>query len=169
MSLFNVVRRSALLAGMLASVGLLAGCSSFAPVYSNDSAVQTSMSLSYAKPNSRLEQVVYQELSLRLGQSTNPTAPLASVVLVPAFSETMLSRTDNPSKSMEVTVTATLTITPRDGSAAPARTFTRRATAQYTRNDQVLADRNAQEEAAERAARAAAESLRLAILAGASR
>ena len=91
------------------------------------------------------------------------------MAIYPVISDMVLSRTDNPNKPMEASVTATLTIAPRDGSGAAVQTYTRRATANYTRNDQVLAERTAQEEALERAAKATAESLRLAILAGASR
>jgi hypothetical protein len=132
-------------------------------------ASQGALALAYAKPNSRLEQIVYQELSLRLGSTRSETAPIASVSVSPVISDLVLSRTDNPNKPMEVAVSATLTVTPREGSGGVSQTFTRRATAQYTRNEQVLAERSAQEEALERAAKAAAESLRLALLAGASR
>lgn len=158
----------ALLAAMLASGTILSGCS-FSPVYSGALASQPSLSLAYAKPNSRLEQIVYQELSLRLGRTDSATAPLVAAILTPVVSDLVMSKTANPNKPMEVAISATLTITPRDGSTGPVQTYTRRATAQYTRNDQVLAARSAQEEALERAAKAVAESLRLAVLAGLSR
>lgn len=168
MSWFKQSLKLLLVAGTLGSAAMLAGCS-FSPVYSGALAPQGTLALAYAKPNSRLEQIVYQELSLRLGSTQSETAPLAAVSLTPVISDLVLSRTDNPNKPMEAAVTATLTVTPRDGSGRAAQTITRRATAQYTRNEQVLADRSAQEEALERAAKAAAESLRLALLAGASR
>ena len=168
MSLSRTLRRAAWYGMILGSALALGGCS-FSPVYSGTLAAQPSFALAYAKPNSRLEQIVYQELALHLGGSASQTAPLATVVVIPVFSDTMLSQTANPKKPAEVTVNATLTITPRDGNGAEARTYTRRATAGYTRSDQVLADRNAQEDAMERAAKAAAESLRLAVLAGHSR
>jgi hypothetical protein len=160
--------QSAAMVGALLGASVLSGCS-FSPVYSGALAAQPSLALSYAKPTSRLEQVIYQELSLRLGSSASGTAPLTTVTVVPVVGDLALSRTDNPSKPMEASVTATLTITPRDGSGKPVKTFTRRATANYTRNGQVLADVSAQEEALERAAKAAAESLRLAVLADLSR
>ncbi len=160
--------RGALLAAMLGAGTMLSGCS-FSPVYSGALASQPSLALAYARPNSRLEQIIYQELSLRFGSTDSPTAPLVSVSLVPVVSEMVMSRTDNPTKPLEAAVTATLTITPRDGVGGPPQTYTRRATAGYTQNDQVLAGRRAQEEALERAAKAAAESLRLAVLAGLSR
>jgi hypothetical protein len=161
--------RIAVIAGAVASTtALLTGCS-FSPVYSGALASQPSLQLAYAKPNSRLEQVVYQELSLRLGSSPSATAPLASVTVSPGEADLVLSRTDNPNKPREVTVSATLTITPRDGSATSVQTYTRRATSNYTRSGQVLADNSASIDAFERAAKSAAESLRLAVLAGVSR
>jgi hypothetical protein len=157
-----------MLATMLAAGTMLGGCS-FSPVYSGALASQQSLSLAYAKPNSRLEQVVYQELALRLGSTDSQTAPLVAVSLTPVISDLVLSDTDNPNKPMEVAVTAVLTITPRDAAGGPPQTYTRRATANYNGNTQVLAERSAQEEALERAAKAVAESLRLAVLAGLSR
>jgi hypothetical protein len=78
------------------------------------------------------------------------------------------SATANPNKPYRVTVTATLSVTPRDGSGAPL-SFTRMAIAEYTTSSQVLANTAAATDAQERATRAAAESLRLALLASLSR
>lgn len=168
MSLSKALRPIAL-AGILALSTALGACS-FAPVYSSGTlASQPLLNLAFAKPNSRLEQVVYQELSLRFGHSEAPDAPLAQVYVSSSAADTMLSQTANPEKPVEVTATATLTITYRDGSGKPPVTLTRFATAGYTRSDQVLADREAAREAAERAAKAAAESLRLGLLAALSR
>ena len=79
------------------------------------------------------------------------------------------SVTTNPNKPYRVTVTATLTVTPRDGGATAPMSFTRQASAEYTTSGQVLANTAAATDAQERAARAAAESLRLALLASLSR
>jgi hypothetical protein len=148
---------------------MLSACT-FSPVYSGALASQPLLNLAYAKPNSRLEQIVYQELSLRLGRSEAETAPLATVsVSSSAGGLGFLTATANPSKPHRVTVTATVTIARRDGSDVDPISFTRRATAEYTTNNQVLADTTAATEASERAARAAAESLRLAVLAALSR
>lgn len=154
-------------AAMLLGTGAVLGACSFSPVYSGALASQPLLNLSYAKPASRLEQVVYQELALRLGRSDSETAPLARVTVSASTDNMAMSATANPSKPLEVTVTATLTITHRDGNQG--QTFTRTATANYTRNGQVLADKAAASDAAERAAKAAAESLRLAVLAALSR
>lgn len=159
--------RRIVLAGALVALGSALGACSFSPVYGGAAASQPQLALAYAKPKTRLEQVIYQELALRLGATDAPTAPQASVVASASATAPAQSYTANPSLPQEVTVTASLTITHPDGRAP--ETFTRRATASYTRNSQVLADNAAATEAAERAAKAAAESLRLAVLASRSR
>jgi hypothetical protein len=161
--------RRIVFAGLVLGVGAALGACSFSPVYSGALASQPLLNLAYAKPATRLEQVIYQELALRLGSSDAATAPLATVSATPVAADMMLSATANPAKSVEVTVTATLTIAPRDGSETEPYTFTRTASADYTRSGQILADNAAAAEAAERAAKSAAESLRLAVLAALSR
>ena len=156
-------------AGLVVVGGTVLGACSFQPVYSGALASQPLLNLAYAKPTSRLEQVIYQELSLRLGSSASDTAPLAKVSVSSAAGDMAMSQTANPNFPVEVTVNATLTITRRAGDTTPPFTVTRRATANYTRSGQVLADNQAAAEAAERAAKSAAESLRLAILADLSR
>jgi hypothetical protein len=157
------------IAGMLvAATAVIGGCS-FSPVYSGALAGQTNLNLAYAKPTSRLEQIIYQDLALRLGRSAAETAPLVTVsAAASGGSLGFLTATANPSKPNRVTVTATATIAVRDGTKAEPLVLTRRATAEYTTNSQVLADTSAGIEASERAAKAAAESLRLAILAALS-
>ena len=148
----------------LGGVPLLAACT-LTPVYSGRLAEQPSLELAYASPASRLDQVVYQELSLRLGHSDAETAPLAKVVTSVAAARLADTATVNPNKSYEVTVTAKLTITRRDGSAAAPIVLTRMATAGYQVGAQIINDQASFSEASERAARSAAESLRLAVLA----
>lgn len=169
MSWSRRARHTVVAAILLASGAVLSACT-FSPVYSGALASQPMLNLAYGKANSRLEQIVYQELSLRLGSSTSETAPLAKVSVTSSVAGLgFLTATANPSKPYRVTVTATLTISRRDGSDVEPISFTRRATAEYTANSQILADTTAATEATERAARAAAESLRLAVLAALSR
>jgi hypothetical protein len=156
-------------AGLVACAAVTLGACSFSPVYSGTLASQPMLNLAFAKPTTRLEQVVYQELALRFGSSVAPTAPLATVSVSSAAGGIGLSVTSNPNKLYRTVVTATLTIARRDGTEAEPMTFTRQATAEYTTSGQVLADTAAANEAAERAAKAAAESLRLAMLASLSR
>jgi hypothetical protein len=165
---WGTVVRSLVVASLLASATALGACS-FSPVYSGTLATQPMLNLAFAKPTSRLEQVVYQELALRFGSSDATTAPLATVSVVSSGGVIAQSQTANPNKLYRSIVTATLTIARRDGTDAAPISFTREASAEYTTSGQVLADTAAANEAAERAAKAAAESLRLAMLASLSR
>lgn len=167
MSLFKLLRGPAAIVLALGTLAALGGCT-FSPVYSGLTE-QSSLSLAYAKPRTRLEQIVYQELAFRLGTTERPDAPLASVSISTAGGDLAMSQTINPNKAREISVTATLAILRRDGVSEDPLILTRTATANFTRNGQVLADTEAETEAAERAALAVAESLRLAILATLSR
>lgn len=153
----------------LAVVAASLGACSFQPVYSGRLAANPQLDLAYAKPNTRLEQVLYNELSLRLGKTTAETAPLLSAAVSASTSTPYLSATTNPNTPYETTVTATVTITPRDGIDNTPVTITRTAKAQLTQSSQVLANTAAVSEAEERATRAVAESLRIAILAALGR
>jgi len=166
MSLSRQVRAASSIVVLLVASGTLGACS-FSPVYGGASTSRTTTELAYAKPSTRLEQIVYQELALRIGESASPMAPLVSASVSAVNRDVALSDSDDPNEAREVTVTATITIAPRDGRMATA--ITRRATATYTTNSQVLANRAAEQDADERAAKAVAESLRLAILASLSR
>lgn len=148
----------------LAAAPLLTACT-LTPVYSGRLAENPNLELAFSAPRSRLDQIVYQELSLRFGKSTSPRAPLATVQASASGIAQVNAVTVNPNKDYEVTVTATLSVQQRDGSTAAPLVLTRRATANYTAGAQILNDQFAYTEAAERAARSAAESLRLAILA----
>ena len=161
-------RSLALAAALVAVAAPLAGCS-FSPVYGGAGAMagQQVVALNYAEPTTRLEQVIYQDLRLRLGNSASPEAPKASVSVVSSAIDPSIGAPVNVNDTRRVTVTATLTIT-RPGDSKPL-TYTRVATADYVSTDQVLASTAAADEAAERAAKSAAESLRLAILADLSR
>jgi LPS-assembly lipoprotein len=152
----------------LAGVPWLAACT-LTPVYSGRLAESPNLNLAFAKPSTRLDQIVYQELSLRFGKSDSETAPLASVVTSASSLALVNTYTANPNKTYEVTVTATLRITRRDGTDEPPIVLTRQATANYQLGNQILNDNSSSIEAGERAAKAAAESLRLAILAALSR
>jgi len=168
MSLSNPSRRIAV-AGLALAMATALGACSFTPVYSGTLASQPMLDLAYAKPTSRLEQIIYQELALRFGKSEAEEAPLARVSVSTSGSGNGLSSSGNPNSLGRVTVTAVLTIARRDGTDAPPISFTRQASAEYTTSGQVLADTAATTEASERAARAVAESLRLVMLASLSR
>lgn len=160
-----------------------AGCS-FRPVYGVNAGAPDAISLAFnlAKPNSRTEQVVYEVLALRFATSTAPNTPELSVSTsasarrlgfdgAPVFVGQTYNQErgefeDNGRRNellrqrIDVTVNATVTL---DGRTL--FTTTRFASADYNTTGNVLADQAALTDAEERAAKAAAESLRLALLA----
>lgn len=146
---------------------VLGGCSGLTPVYGERGIGAERIALSYGAPTSRLDQIVYQQLALRFGPDAGPDAPRVEVST--SLSSTSLTRTPNPNpqSTVEAIVVATAVITDPAGVVEPI-VLRRTASAQFTTGSQLLANNSAADDAAERAARAAAESLRLAIFAALS-
>jgi hypothetical protein len=157
------MRQIALIAALL-FVPALSACSSFQPVYSGQIAEPSLTALAFTNPAGRLEQIVQQELALRFETTDSKTAPLATVAVQTSGSSPFLTSNTGSGTFSKAGATATITITSRDGSGAKPFQITRSAEAGYTTTGQVLADRAAANEALERAAKSAAESLRLALL-----
>lgn len=146
----------------LSGVLALAGCSGLRPVYGDHGIASARMEMNYGKPGSRLDQIVYQEFVLRFGRSQNSDAPRLTVSTTSAERGLTTTSVVKPVKQYEVTVTVTAVVTSADGRTVFSGSRT--AAAQYTGGIQVLAETEASIEAAERAAKEAAEGLRLAIL-----
>jgi hypothetical protein len=142
----------------------LAGCT-LTPVYSDAAATQAKLRFHYIEPTSRLEQVVYQELALRFGGDAGEGAPRLRISVGQSARDLTISTTNNPVDARQVTVNGTASLVSADGSTL-LLTVKRTASANYETNGQVFADREARNEAAERAARELAESLRLGLIAG---
>jgi LPS-assembly lipoprotein len=149
-----------LAAGILACTSL-AGCS-ISPVYGDHAASGAHYAFRFAKPGNRLEQVIYHDLALRFYEAAGPEAPLVSVTAYGSGYGLTRSKTSEPQAAGEARVTATTTVT-QDGKTLTR--FTRFATAEYTTGDQVLANNQALQDAEERAAGSAAESIALSLLA----
>lgn len=162
MSSFSALARKGLFLLALSGLVSLAGCSSFRPVYGDNGIASERMELSYAKPASRLDQIVYQEFVLRFGRSMSPDAPRMTVSTVSSSKAMTHTSVAKPATQYETTVTVTAVITTADGRTVFSGS--RSATAAYATVGQVLADTEAGNEASERAAKEAAEGLRLAIL-----
>lgn len=144
-----------------AATGGLAGCTAFTPVYGERGVSQQRLELAYSEPGNRLDQLVIQDLSLKLGKSGDPDAPLVTISSSPANRTLTRTGTAKPVTQQEVTVTVSYTV------AADGRLVTfgsRSASASWTSSGQVYADEAAYRDAEERAARAAAETVRLSIL-----
>lgn len=154
-------------AGTVAALALLlplalAGCSGFRPVYGEGGSARAGLEFAYAKPGNRLEQIIVQDLMLKLGSSRRPDVP--EVKIAASAGSRVLTHTsvDKPATHYEAAVTASYTVT-REGEVLLSGT--RRASASYFTVGQVLADESAAKDARERAAREVAETIRLSILA----
>ncbi len=132
---------------------VLAACS-FAPVYGDRAAADIAYNLSFKSPGSRLEQIVINELIARFGRSLDPAA---LVVSVRVSSSSVRPGPDTVSVEGKIVVTDPMT-------DEPVFTGTRTASASYTKSNQSLANQQAANEAAERAAFQLAETIRLTLL-----
>ena len=168
MSFSKTVVRSGVLALVLAGGAALGGCT-FTPVYSEANLARSDLQLTFSKPNNRSEQIINQDLGLRFSPAPGAQTQLAAVSAYSYARGIALSRTANPEKPAEITVVATVTLSPKPGSDAQPITITRRATASYTTSDQILATNSAEIETTEQAAHAVAKALRLALLAATAR
>lgn len=161
MSSFNVVFSKLLILSVILGGGTLSACT-LTPVYGEHGVARETMQLNLAAPDSRLEQIVYQELARRFGVSETPDAPHVKVSVVSSSRALALSQTSDPAKAYLETISGTVTIT-RPG--RPDIILTRSASSHYTEDSQVLANSSAKANADEQAASALAQSLRLAIIA----
>lgn len=159
MSFARVFRAAALALAVSAPVAL-AGCT-LTPVYGDPAAARSNLALNYAEPETRLEQVVYQTLSARLN-STDTSAPVFSASVSAGASRLGVSEISSPLTDYLVTATINYTVTQNGTTLASGR---RTGTASYQTTGQYVADDAARANAQEQAARAAAETVRLALIA----
>ena len=156
------VLRSGLIAlGFLGAISL-AGCSGFTPVYGERGIATERQAFQYAEPQSRLDQVIYQELVLRLGRSTDPSRPVVKITTSTKHRELTRSDVDRPSEAREAVVTAQIEVTRADGTVLLETT--RSAAASYMTDSQALASSEAEKAAYEQAAKSLAETIRLTLL-----
>jgi len=151
----RVSRLAARLALPIVLPVVLAACS-FAPVYGGD---PDQYAARYESPDSRLEQIVYQEVTARLGETSDPKAPLVAIDVSAGSIE---PGPDAAGLRAVIKVTE-----PDPAGRGPGNVIfegTRTASASYTDSPQLLADQQARNEAAERAARDLAESVRLTLI-----
>jgi LPS-assembly lipoprotein len=152
--------RSFALAALLPCL-LLTGCSGLRPVYGGAGLAESELAFAYAEPESRLEQIIVQDLMLRLGSSDDADAPRLRVVAEASNRKLTRTGTTRPVTHHEATVEADYTVLLDDEVVLSG---SRRASASYTTSDQVLADDAALKDALERAAHEVAETIRLSIL-----
>lgn len=155
--------RSVALALALTATTALAACSGLTPVYGERGIGVERHAFRYDKPASRFDQIIYQELVLKLGRSTDPSVPLVRVTTTSSVRGLTKTNVKNPAAQKEAVVTAKIELVDADGSVA--FTATRSAAASFTADRyQALAETEAEREAGERAARELAETVRLTLL-----
>ncbi len=146
----------------LLSAPVLAACSGLTPVYGPGGVTAQQVALLYAKPGNRIEQLIYQDLALKLGKASG-SAPLLTVS-AQSFARDLTSTdaTTVPAEQKELEVSANVKLTDVNG-----RTLfsgMRSATADYTTDAQGLASDAAVADATKRAALALADTIRLTVL-----
>jgi hypothetical protein len=154
------LRLAAVLAALLAALAL-SGCTGFAPVYSTAGPTASTIAVRYGSPASRLDQIVYADLALRLGPATG-NAPLVTVRTRARYSSLTSDLVTTAQVPHRVTLPGALRIT--DAKGKVLFSGSRVVTADYNTDAQVLANSQAASDAAERAAHLLADSLRLTIL-----
>lgn len=157
----RAIARLTLMSAVLAAPLLLAGCSGLRPVY-GDGGAASDLAFAYAEPDSRLEQIIIQDLALRLGLTERDDAPLIRISTSTSGRDLTRTGTVKPVVQKEVTVSASYEVVFDGEIVLDGR---RRATASYTTSGQVIADDAAYKDATERAAHEVAETVRLSILA----
>jgi len=138
--------------GALFALLFLAGCT-ISPVYSDRSSGNNTFNLAFASPNSRLEQIVVSELVARFGRSSSPDALLVTLAV------TASAITPGPGS---VGLKGIIKVTGPSGKTIFSGTRT--ASASYTSSGQSLANQQAANEAAERAALQLAQTIRLTLI-----
>ena len=151
-------------AGLALAAGLLlvvAACSGFTPVYGPNGVTADQVALNYDPPNNRLERIIYTDLALKLGK-----APGAAPKLRVSASEGAAALTSQtlsvPAQPYRMVVTANITLTDMNGKVLFSGN--RSASADYTANSQSFANQEAANDAAERAAKLLADTIRLTVL-----
>ena len=163
MSWSKAVLRNSMLALALAGATALSACSGFTPVYGERGIGVEKHAFRYDKPTSRLDQIIYQELVLKLGRTSDSTVPMVRVTTTSSVRGLTKTNVSNPAAQNEAMVTAKIELVDADGTIAV--TATRSASALYTADRaQALAETEAEKEAKERAARELAETVRLTLL-----
>src|SRR5579863_563505 len=98
--------RAGLVALALATGASLAACSGLHPVYGPGGLTQQQVALVYAAPTSRVEQIIYEDLALKIGtQSFSRQLTVQSTTAAAAL----------PSLQMEMEVTADIKLTDVNG------------------------------------------------------
>jgi hypothetical protein len=167
MSSFSRAVRFALLAAALTLP--LAACTGIRPVYSDAGLGAHEIKVKYGAPNSRLEQIIYQELALKLGKGGdgNDAIPTVTVQAWSGNDGLTNNTVSTPFNQRIVTVYAQLTVTAPDG--AVLFSGQRSETSDLGHDWQTLANQQASDTAQKQAALLLANTLKLQVMAALSK
>jgi len=140
---------------------LLSACTGFTPVYGENGLGNQQVAVKYASPSNRLEQVIYQDLALKLGKSAGdvPTVTISASATLPT--------TDTTTATLSVAsgqVTVRVFVSVIDPSGKVIVQSNRSVVENFVKGGQAFSNQEAANEASERGARELAESIRLQIL-----
>ena len=152
--------RAGLVALALALPLALGACSGLRPLYGEGGIGNERADVHYAAPKTRLDQIVYQDLALKLGKSAG--GPLVTVTTSQAARPLTSQITVVANQPYQVVVTGVVRVVGEDGRVLYSGTLSQ--SADYTQGPQVLANQQAAQNAAENAAHLLADTIRLAIL-----
>ena len=141
----------------------LAGCTGLTPVYGDNGLGAHRVQIAYNAPNNRLEQVIYNDLSLKLGSDQGGSAAKLSVSASQRTVALTNDTVSSPALQRQMIVTAAVTLVGRDGVVLYSGALSQ--TADYTIGAQAFANQEAAANAAENAARLLADTIRLKVLA----
>lgn len=147
---------------VLAAPVALAGCTGLTPIYGANGLGSERVEIRYGAPNSRTEQIIYQDLALRLGKADGDV-PLVTIATSQRATSLTNDTVNAPSSQRQMIVTASISVTSADGRSLFSGS--RSATADFTTAAQPLASQQATDDAAARAAHLLADTIRLEILA----
>ena len=164
MSSFSRAAGATLLA--LSLVLPLAACTGLRPVYSDAGLGAARVEVAYAAPRNRLEQIIYQDLALRLGKAEGQV-PLVTVHASRSAAELVTETVSSPLAAKQMKVTATLTVEAPDGTVLFSGT--RSQTADFNLDAQALSNQQASAAAERQAALLLADTLRLQTIAALSK
>ena len=166
MSLSSRVARIGGIVAVLALLPALSACTAFTPIYGENGLGAQRVQVKYGSPSNRLEQVIYQDLALKLGKASGdvPTVLVTATATVPT---TDTSTAPLTVAAGQTTVTAIVSVIGADGQAIFQGS--RSVTEEFVNGGQAFANQEAVKEAGERGAKALAETIRLQVLSALSK
>ena len=151
---------------VVAVVPALSACTGFTPIYSEAGLGAHSVAVKYATPSSRLEQLIYQDLALKLGRSGGDV-PTVTVTATATSPTTDTSSAATTVASRQTTVTALVRVVGADGRVIFEGS--RSVTEEFGNGGQVFSNQQALKEAQVRAEKSLTETIRLQVLAALSK